>query len=121
MTDSLHSRFFEKSRLWLDRPALIFEDREWTFGQWREAALAVSFYLRKRDCRGENVGLLLPNSPGFAASFFGTLHSGNTVVPLNPSLQPAEIKLLAERAGIRLLFTEETLMARARQVAEISP
>jgi long-chain acyl-CoA synthetase len=34
--------------------------------------------------KGDRVSLLLPNSPQFVISYFGTLKAGATVVPLNP-------------------------------------
>lgn len=40
---------------------------------------------------GQHVALLLPNVPAFTVSYFGILHAGNVVVPLNVLLTAEEI------------------------------
>src|SRR6476469_4497645 len=58
------------------------------------------------------VGLLLPPSAGFAASFYGTLLSGKSVVPINYLLGDPEIAHVIADSGIDTVVTIPQLAPR---------
>lgn len=70
----------------------------------RSVGLAMLIRQRDRSPDG-HVGLLLPNSWGFVASFFGTLLAGKVTVPLNILLQPSELAFILNDAGIHTVLT----------------
>ncbi len=119
--ETLDSRFFERCRGWADRVALTLGEERMTYREWADASGAISACLRSRGWSGENIGILLPNTPAFAAAFFGVLHSGNTVVPINYLLQPAEIQTIVQHSGARAVLTGEPFVERAQQLAHLSP
>jgi len=62
--------------------AIIDDKGQYTYQQLAAAAAGLGMYLTVQTNR-PSVGLLLPPSAGFAASFYGTLLSGKSVVPIN--------------------------------------
>jgi long-chain acyl-CoA synthetase len=53
---------------------------------------------------GDRVGVMLPNGPEFAVVFYGVLHAGGVVVPLNPTLHARTVELYLTIAGARMMF-----------------
>lgn len=49
--------------------------------------------------RGDRVGLLLPNTPGYVIAFFGILRAGGIVVQTNPLYTPRELEAMYSDAG----------------------
>jgi len=54
--------------------------------------------------RGDRVGVMLPNGPEFAVVFYGVLHAGGVVVPLNPALHARAVESYLTITGARMLF-----------------
>jgi len=62
---------------------------------------------------GQHVALLLPNTPHFPVSYFGILHAGNVVVPLNVLLTAEEIAYHIEDSDAVVLVAWEGFAAQA--------
>ncbi len=90
---------------------------ELSFSQWVEGSQKIGSALRQYVSPGDNVGLLLPNLPGFPLAFMGILHAGCPVVPLNFLLQPPEMISLIQHSGMKALLTDEPLFESAGQLA----
>src|SRR5271155_4930257 len=58
------------------------------------------------------VGLMLPSSAAFAASFYGILLAGKTVVPINFLLSEREVAHVLADSGIDTVITAAPLAAR---------
>ena len=74
---------------------------------WQQIAAMASglgMYLAQQTQR-PHVGLLLPSSAGFVASFYGTLLAGKSVVPINFLLGEREIAHVIENSGIDTVVT----------------
>ncbi len=52
-----------------------------------------------------HVGIMLPSTVAFGATFYGALWAGRTVVPLNFLLQPSELAAVIADAGLDTIFT----------------
>jgi long-chain acyl-CoA synthetase len=75
------------------RPALWFEGRPTSYAELERRAAVAAHELDARGVRpGDRVALILPNSPGFLAAYFGALRLGAIVVPLNVLLARPEIE-----------------------------
>jgi long-chain acyl-CoA synthetase len=86
-----------------------------------EQALGVAkIILRHRGAGPENVAVLLPNSIGFIAAFFGILLSGKTVVPVNYLLSPVEMGRILKHGNVSLLLTGLAFSELARKLSEAS-
>jgi acyl-CoA synthetase (AMP-forming)/AMP-acid ligase II len=55
-------------------------------------------------CPGERVLILLPDGPGFAEAFAGTIRHGAVLLPVNPLLFAHDIVAAAAESGARLLL-----------------
>jgi long-chain acyl-CoA synthetase len=53
---------------------------------------------------GDGVGVMLPDGPEFAIVFYGVLHAGGVVVPLNPALHAHAVEFYLTISGARMLF-----------------
>ena len=83
-----------------DKPALLADDRSWTFEQlWGETNRLARVLRSSGVGRGQVVALLLPNCPEYALMFFAVLKLGAAVMPVNPALKAPEIVYQLENAG----------------------
>ena len=61
-------------------------------------------YLGDRGLRpGDRVGVMLANRPEFAMVFYGVLHAGAVVVPMDPLRSAREVEFFLTNTGARLL------------------
>ena len=81
------------------QPAVVDDTGTYTWQQYAAAAAGLGMYLSFQTDR-TRVGLLLPASMGFAASFYGTLLAGKTVVPINFLLGDREVQHIIADSGI---------------------
>src|SRR2546421_4487738 len=96
--------------------AIIDEKGRYTYQQLAAAAGGLGMYLGMQTDK-PNVGLLLPPSAGFAASFYGTLISGKSVVPINYLLGDREIAHIIADSGIDTVVTIPQLAPRLKDAA----
>jgi acyl-CoA synthetase (AMP-forming)/AMP-acid ligase II len=70
-----------------------------------DQAAAVIAALTELDVRPEDrVLIMLPDGPGFAEAFAGTIKQGAVPLPVNPLLPAHDIVAVAAEAGARLLL-----------------
>ncbi len=70
------------------------------------------FLINKGIKKGDRIALLMPNTPEFIISYYGTLMAGGVVVQLNPLLANREIELLLRDSGSRALVILEILLPK---------
>ncbi|MGZ3457023.1 MAG: AMP-binding protein, partial [Archangium sp.] len=97
---------------WRHRVAFRFaageKEERLTYGEVNRYANRVgSFLLKEGLKRGERVMLLAENRPEWPVSYFGILRAGATAVPVDPSLNEAEVVNIARRAEARVLLVSE--------------
>ena len=93
--------------------AIIDEKGQYTYQQVAAAAAGLGLYLGMQTDK-PSVGLLLPPSAGFVASFYGTLLSGKSVVPINYLLGDREIAHVIADSGIDTVVTIPQLAVRIK-------
>lgn len=93
--------------------AIIDERGQYTYQQLAAAAAGLGLYLGMQTAK-PTVGLLLPPSAAFAASFYGTLLSGKAVVPINYLLGDREIAHVIADSGIDTVVTIPQLAPRVQ-------
>jgi long-chain acyl-CoA synthetase len=90
----------------------VVDDRgQYTYQQLAAAAAGLGMYLGMQTEK-QAVGLLLPPSAGFAASFYGTLLSGKAAVPINYLLGDREIAHVIADSGVDTVVTIPQLAPR---------
>lgn len=99
-----------------DKPALLFGDREYTFDGVAERSTAFARYLRSVGVDQEQrVYTVLPDTPPFAWSFYGTLERGSVVAMANPYSPADDLEYGIEYGQMSALVT---LPQTAEAIAE---
>jgi long-chain acyl-CoA synthetase len=93
--------------------AIIDEKGKYTYQYLAAAAAGLGMYLGFQTEK-PNVGLLLPPSGGFVASFYGALLAGKAVVPINYLLGDREIAHVVADSGIDTVVNIPQLAGRIK-------
>src|SRR5512139_1883115 len=73
-----------------------------TFARLNAMALGIQSFFRQAGLqKGDRVLVLLDNGAEYAAVFFGILHAGGVVVPLNPTNTPGNVRYVTEHCSAR--------------------
>jgi long-chain acyl-CoA synthetase len=105
---NLASNLDRNARLYPERPALYFADRQMTYGKLHAAANRVANGLRALGIvPGDRVALSCPNLPFFPMVYYGILKAGAVVVPLNVLFKPREVEYHLRDSGARVYFCFE--------------
>jgi long-chain acyl-CoA synthetase len=102
-----------------DRTAIKLDDYEISYAQLNEACARVAALLKDRRLGpGDRVGIMLPNVPQFAATYYGVLRAGGVVVPMNPLLKKREAGFYLENPAAKLVFAWHDFEEAAKQGAD---
>src|SRR3954468_3188503 len=94
----------------------VIDDRgQYTYQQVAAMAAGLGMYLSFQTDK-PRVGLLLPASAGFVASFYGTLLAGKSAVPINFLLGDKEIAHIVADSGIDTVVTIPFLAPRVKDL-----
>jgi len=96
-------------------PAVQDDRGSYTYQQLAATAAGLGIYLAAQTQK-PNVGLLLPASAAFVASFYGTLLAGKSVVPLNFLLGDREIAHMIQDSGIDTIVSIPQLAGRLKDL-----
>ena len=100
----LFESLFANARRIPQHVAIIDDRGKTTYEQLAAMAAGLGMYLSLQT-RQPRVGLLLPPSAGFVASFYGTLLAGKTAVPINYLLGDKEVAHIIADSGIDTVVT----------------
>ncbi len=120
----LWSDFARRAKENPDKPALILDDRAFTFDQLRRAAVGVSVQLAEGGVEpGDIVILLGRHSIEAAVAMLGCMHRGVVIAPLPPMFNETQLSALIvqTRAKGLLGFGGEKELAKCEQVADQVP
>src|SRR3982750_1467812 len=95
--------------------AITDDSGRYTYQQLAAMAAGLGLYLSMQTGK-PRVGLLLPASGGFVASFYGTLLAGKTVVPINFLLGDREIAHIVKDSDIDTVVPPPPLAARLKDL-----
>ncbi len=88
-----------------DRTALVVGEDSLTYRQVRDWSSRVARTLVDTGVKpGDRVGLLGPNSLEWPVAAHAIIKSGGVLVPLNPRYKPAELRKIADDAGLTVLI-----------------
>jgi benzoate-CoA ligase family protein len=89
------------------RVAVLFEQREITYGELRTMTVQTAEKLNALDVRaGDRVAILLNDSPEFIASFVAVVTLGAIAVPINMALRKSEQMIILKDCGARVVIVE---------------
>ncbi|MDP2324946.1 MAG: AMP-binding protein, partial [Gammaproteobacteria bacterium] len=76
-----------------DTTAVILDDRRLSYMEVAAAAKRVASALHAKGIgKGDKVAMMIPNTPHFPIIYYGILHTGATVVPVNVLYTQHEIE-----------------------------
>jgi long-chain acyl-CoA synthetase len=85
--------------------ALVYDDTTTSYSTLGNDVARFADYLTYGGLQpGDRVGVMLPNGPEFAVVFYGVLHAGGVVVPLNPQLHARAVEFYLTITGATMLF-----------------
>ena len=93
--------------------AVIDDTGRYTYQQLAAMAAGLGMYLSAQT-KQPRIGLLLPSSAGFVASFYGTLLAGKTAVPINFLLSDREIAHIIKDSGVDTVVSIPQLAGRLK-------
>ena len=100
------------------QPAILFEDRTWSYLELDRAASRTAVGLGVWGIGpGDRVALILPNVPAFAVAYLAVLKRGAVAVSVNVMLTTEELAVLLADSGARVVFTVEALWPRLAPLA----
>ena len=92
--------------LWPDAPALIVDDRQWSFAElWADARAAASAMLASGVGQGDRIAIWGPNTREWILAALGAQTVGAAIVPLNSRFKGQEAGDIVRRSRAKLLFT----------------
>jgi long-chain acyl-CoA synthetase len=95
----------EAADMYPDSIALCANDTTATYSKLNDGLLRLSGYLAEIGIQpGDRVGVMLPNTQAFALAYYGILHAGAIVVPMNPLQSAREVEFFLANTGARVLF-----------------
>lgn len=98
------------AREYPERPALVFEGRDITYGECDKAASKTAGALMEAGVKlGDRVALFLPNVPEFAFAYLGALKLGAIAVSINANLKRDEVEFLLKDCGAKVVVATNEL------------
>ncbi len=95
-----------------DRPALVFGDRSWTYGELDEQASILAGALADLGLApGERVGLHLPNGPEFVLTYYAAQKAGLVPLSLNVTYARDELAYIVNDAAVAAVVTAPAVAA----------
>ncbi len=105
-----------------DTIATVFFGAERTYREIDDLSDRFAAALREIGVRrGDRVGLIAPNSPGFVIAFFGIQRAGGIVVQTNPLYTPRELARLYADAGATAVVCLDLFLANVLEAKGSTP
>jgi acyl-CoA synthetase (AMP-forming)/AMP-acid ligase II len=95
-----------------DKIALIFQDRRWSYAQFKsEVDRIANGFLKQAVKRGNRVAFVLPNCPEFLFAVFAATKIGAVFVPLNPQYTAEEAEYVLHHSEASICLTSPELLS----------
>ena len=100
-----------------DHPALVFEERRWTFREWHARVRRFAQALADLGVRpGDRVAFYVSTSENSVTTYFACQLLGAVAVPMNFRLAPGEVAYILQDSGARILVYGRYLTDAALEV-----
>lgn len=100
--------------------ALVVSEETLTYRELRNWSSRIARHVADQGIKpGERVGLLGPNSLTWPAAALGILKSGAVLVPLNSRFKPAELRAIADEAGLSAVIADPGFTGLAEETAAL--
>ena len=121
-TRTLSERFRHTAKRLADTPAILTDERLWTYADLDEASDVIAAALAERGIMpGDRIGLYCPNGADFVRCYLGILKAGACVVPINLLLPPTAIAFVLKDAGAKALCFQAAFAQQAAAALAEAP
>lgn len=101
----------KRAELSANKPAISFEGRTLTYGEFANRIARLAQALRDQGvCRGDRVGYLGLNHPAFMEALYAAASLGAVFVPINFRLTGPELTHIVNDAGVHSLVVDDALL-----------
>ncbi|MCF7550531.1 class I adenylate-forming enzyme family protein [Pseudonocardia sp. WMMC193] len=100
-----------------DEPALVFEDRTWTYAELDREVRRLADGLTRHAEPGDRIAILTENNAEYVQAYYGVPAAGMALVFLNYRLSPREVALNLEDCAPTVLITERKYLETARRAS----
>lgn len=108
----LHELFESQVEKTPDAIAVIFQDKQLTYGELNQRANQLAHHLQAIAVKSEvRVGIYLERSLEMATGVLGVLKAGGTYVPLDPMYPKERIAFMLADAQVQVLLTQHSLVS----------
>lgn len=92
------------------KTAVIFDNKEYTYSEFRESALKIATYLVSVGLKkGDRVAVFLNNSWENVISIFGISLAGGVFIVINPQTKADKLQYILRNSGARILISGNIL------------
>jgi long-chain acyl-CoA synthetase len=103
-------------RRFRDRPAVIFMDKELSYGEVDDASRAFGAFLQSTGmAHGARIAVMMPNVPQYPVATAAILRAGFVVVNVNPLYKPRELESQLADSGAEAIIVLENFAAVAQE------
>jgi acyl-CoA synthetase (AMP-forming)/AMP-acid ligase II len=99
-----------------DKPALLFQDRRWTFAQLRDRSWQLSNALLTLAKPHDRVAILAENCPEYTEAYYGVPGAGMGLVFLNYRLAPRELVYILNDSAPSVLLVQPKYLETIRKI-----
>ena len=93
-----------------ERPAVIFQNKEYTYKEIDSNANRLAWYLRERGIQaGDKVGIILDKSAKLYTSILGIMKAGAAYVPIDPGYPKDRVNYILENSNVSLTVTSSSI------------
>jgi len=109
--------FISQNAAWYpEKPAIIFEDRERTWGAFNKRINRVANHLIQEGlAKGDRVALLAQNCLEYPEILFGSLKAGAIIVPISTILKKDTVLLELRNSGPKAIFAGQAFLDFAKE------
>jgi amino acid adenylation domain-containing protein len=109
----VHELFERQAARSPERPAMVFENQRFTYGELNAEANRLAHHLRSLGAApGTLVGLLLERDASVIVSMLAVLKTGAAYVAMDPKSPAERIAYMLEDSGANLVLTHERVLAQ---------
>lgn len=99
--------------------SIHFQGRDYSYEEVNQHVQKLASSLQKLGIqKGDNIALILGNTPHFVISMYACFHAGVTVVPINPIYTPAEISYIVNNADVKAIITLDVLFPLMEKLSD---
>ena len=112
---TIHELFGEQAKRKSHHTALVFGEKEMTYGELDLRASQVAWVLKARGISSDCiVGLMVDRSFEMIIGILAILKAGGAYLPIDPEYPEERIRYMLEDSGAKVLLTKEHLVGRAK-------